>query len=441
MLFQVWPARRFCRTLAVASLILLPCSFVRADVVINVLAVNGKEIPQESNVEASLPGEIKPSDVLDEAGFQVDYSVNDAGYYVHGKVPLQPKESKTFRVRVRDVWRITSEEAEEARQLIENSYKEMGSERGEENGAALRQKLLERLNDLLKEQDELSGSIEQRIDNYRNYVLILQDIRTKAGLIDYWRSEASEEESKRIINFIVDVANTSDKPKKIKQHHYLPVEVRPEYILDRQGYEIRFDSKQNKPFLFKEEDLNPKEKKSVRIGLKDVWFIQSKSMLYIRQRSTMIYDTLETSKFALTAKTLFNEIINNLDLIDMLQATQQPDITQHIGVFRINQKRFEQAQENLDSLEKLLSRHRAELEKSRIKNVMQKIRALKSLKRVSEAMFDKKPTVNAAWKIIGSVMIFLGFFTIVHFVVWFKRSSREKKQQEIRLKEQQKEQA
>jgi hypothetical protein len=438
MLFLVRTARIWFVTLIAAILFLVLGSFARADVVINVLAVNGKTTPQDRDIEASLPGEIKPEDVLDDAGLKVEYSVNDAGYYVHGKVPLQPKESKTFRVRLKDVWRITLEQAEDTRRLIEEGYKEMGEERGLENGAAHREKLLEKLNDLLKEQDELSGSIDQRIDNYRNYVLTLRDIRSKASLIDFWRSDAAEDESKRVINFVIEVTNSSDKLRKIKQRHYLPAEVRPEYILDRQGYDVRFDDRKNQPFLFKEEDLAPKEKKNISIGLKDVWFVQSKSMLYIRERSIGIYDTLETTKYAVTAKTLFSEITNNLDLIDMLQATKQEDITQHIAVYRINLKRFEQAKEDLDALEKLLSRHRAELEKSRIKNVMQKIRAMKSLARVSEAMFDKKPTVNAAWKIIGSVMIFLGFFTIVHFIVWFRRSSREKKQEAIKLKEQQK---
>jgi len=441
MLFLLRTARFWLVTLTAAILFVLPGPCARADVVINVLAVNGKETPQDRDIEASLPGEIKPADVLDDAGLKVDYNVNDAGYYVHSKVPLQPKESKTFRVRLKDVWHITPEEAEDTRRLIEEGYKEMGAERGVENGAAQREKLLGKLNDLLKEQDELSGSVEQRIDNYRNYVLTLRDIRTKASLIDFWRSDAAEDESKRVVNFAIDVTNPLDKPRKIKQRHYLPSEVRPEYILDRQGYEIRFDDSKNRPFLFKEEELGPKEKKSIRIGLKDVWFVQPKSMLYIRERATSIYDTLETTKYAVTAKTLFNEITNNLDLIDMLQATKEEDITQHIAVYRINLKRFQQAKDDLDALEKLLSRHRAELEKSRIKNVMQKIRAMKSLARVSEAMFDKKPTVNAAWKIIGSVMIFLGFFTIIHFIVWFIRSSKERKQEEVKLKEQQKQES
>jgi hypothetical protein len=129
---------------------------------------------------------------------------------------------------------------------------------------------------------------------------------------------------------------------------------------------------------------------------------------------------------------LYNDVVNNLDLIDALQGIKQPDIQQHIGAYRINADRFEQAKKDLDALEKLLSRFRSDLEKSKIKNVMQKVQQLKSLSKVSNAIFDKKPTVNAAWKLIGGVMLFLAFFTVIHFVTWFLRSSKEKKQEEVK---------
>jgi len=158
-------------------------------------------------------------------------------------------------------------------------------------------------------------------------------------------------------------------------------------------------------------------------------------MEYVRERSKYIEDALKRSKFSVTSTALYTQIINYLDLITALQAVQQPDIQQHIGAFRVNKARFEKAKADLDALEKLLSRHRADLEKSKLKNIMQKIQSMKSLARVSQAIFDKKPTVNAAWKIIGSVMIFLGIFTILHFVTWIFRSSKEKKQEDLRKKE------
>jgi hypothetical protein len=124
--------------------------------------------------------------------------------------------------------------------------------------------------------------------------------------------------------------------------------------------------------------------------------------------------------------------MNNMDLITSLQAVKQPDIQQHIGAYRVNQGRFEQMKKDMDALEKLLSRYRMDLDRSKIKNIMQKIEKLKSFANISEAIFDKKPTINAAWKLIGAVMLFLGLFTTIHFVTWFIRSAREKKQEEVK---------
>ncbi|MFH0753714.1 MAG: hypothetical protein V2A70_04035, partial [Candidatus Omnitrophota bacterium] len=204
------------------------------------------------------------------------------------------------------------------------------------------------------------------------------------------------------------------------------------YIVDRKGYEVRYDEKKEQPFLFKEDDFAPKEKRRISITIEDVWNIPDNELSYVRSHAKYAMDSLQRSPFIETAKALYVDIVNNLDLIDALQAMDQPDIQQHIGAYRIDLARFEQAKKDLDAIEKLLERFRADLEKSKIKNVMKKMQALKSLAKVSDAIFDKKPTVNAAWKLIGSIMLFLAFFTVIHFVTWFLRSSKEKKQEDIK---------
>jgi len=408
----------------------LPLS--RADVIINVLAVNPKDELSEKNIEFSLPGEIKPEDVLDAGGLQIDYNVKDAGYYLHGAVKLSSKETKTFRIRVRDVWRVTDDQIVVIRNEIDRGYKEMGGERDAENAAKLRQKLIDKLDYIVNEEEQSAGSIDARIDTYRNHAQTMRSIREKAQLIDYWRTDANIDDPDKVIRYVVEVTNPSEKTRKVKQQHYLPKEVRPEYVIDRKGFEIRFDEKKGQPFLFREDDFEPNEKRKVAIGIQDVWFIPENELQYLRSHSQYVMDNLQRSKYVETAKTLYNDVVNNLDLIDALQALEQPDIQQHIGAYRINVTRFEQVKSDLDDLEKLLARFRSELEKSKIKNVMQKIQQLKSLSKVSEAIFDKKPTVNAAWKLIGGVMLFLAFFTVIHFVTWFLRSSKEKKQEEVK---------
>ncbi len=407
-------------------------SLSRADVIINVLAVNPKDQLLEKNIEFSLPGEIKPEDVLDPAGLRIDYNVKDAGYYLHGKVTLQAKETKTFRIKVRDVWRITGDRIIEMRDEIDRGYKEMGEERDAENASELRRRLIDKLDYIIAEEEQSGGSIDARIDTYRNHIQTMQGIKAKAQLIDYWRTDAKIQDPNKVISYVVEVTNPTEKTKKVKQQHYLPKEVRPEYIVDRKGFEVRFDEKKGQPFLFKEDDFLPNEKRKISIGIQDVWYVPENELQYMRSHSKYVMDNLQRSKYVETAKTLYNDVINNLDLIEALQAAEQPDIQQHIGAYRINQGRFEQVKKDLDALEKLLARFRSDLEKSKIKNVMQKLQQLKSLSKVSEAIFDKKPTINAAWKLIGGVMLFLALFTIIHFVTWFLRSSKEKKQEEVK---------
>jgi len=406
---------------------------VFADVIINVLAVNGKDSPLEKEIQFSLPGEIKPEDVIDPAGLKVDYNVKDSGYLLRGKVSLQAKESKTLKVKVKDVWRLNNEEVTQLREAIEQGFKEMGTERNAANGELLREKLISTLNYVIEQESRSDDTIDQRIDTYRSHLQTVEDLKTKASLIDYWRSDATEAENNKVINFMIEVQNPSDRTKKVKQQHYLPPEVRPEQILDRQGYEIRFDEKKNAPFLFKEEDLNAGEKKNIKIQIRDSWFIKPKDTTFVRERSTKIHELLQTSKFVSTANALYLDIINNLDLIQSLQDMEQSDIQQHIGAYRINQRRFAKAKDDLNALEKLLARHQSELEKSRIKNVMQKMQSMKSLARVSQAMFDQKPTVNAAWKMISYILIFLAIFMLAYFFIWFSRSAKEKKQEQIEM--------
>ncbi|MEI8011030.1 MAG: hypothetical protein WCI27_00925 [Candidatus Omnitrophota bacterium] len=421
------------RVLAAAFfLFVLFSSLSYADIFINVLAVNGSDQPQTKTIEFSLPGELKPDDIIDNAGLKLDYDFKDAGYFLHSDVLLGAKETRTFRVRVRDVWVVKDADIALLREDIERSFKEMGNERGPANAEKLRQKLLKQVESIVEKQDQSNGSIDSRIDGYRNNVQAIAAVRAQAKLIDYWSTDASTDKPLKSINFFVQVENPGDKTKKVKQQHYLPVEVKPEYVIDRQEFEIRFDQKKGQYFLFKEDDFAPGEKRKVPVVIQDVWFIPDNETVYIRDHAQYAMGELQKSKYVNTAKVLFNDIINNLDLIEALQKMQQPNIEQHIGAYRLNATRFETAKKDLDALEKLLSRFRADREKSKIKNIMQKIQTLKSLAKVSDAMFDKKPTVNAAWKLISSVMLFLAFFTIIYFVVWLLRSSKEKKQEDIK---------
>ena len=97
-----------------------------ADIYINVVAVNGADAPKTSSIKFDLPGEITADDILDTNGLQLDYSVDDADYFVYGDVVLKAKESKTFRVHIKDKWMVTPTQVADLKQQIEKGYESLG---------------------------------------------------------------------------------------------------------------------------------------------------------------------------------------------------------------------------------------------------------------------------------------------------------------------------
>ncbi len=79
-----------------------------------------------SSIHFDLPGELTADDILDTNGLQLDYSVDDGDYFVYGDVSLKPKESKTFRIHVKDKWMVTQDEVNDLKKQIDQGYQTLG---------------------------------------------------------------------------------------------------------------------------------------------------------------------------------------------------------------------------------------------------------------------------------------------------------------------------
>ena len=105
------------------------------------------------------------------------------------------------------------------------------------------------------------------------------------------------------------------------------------------------------------------------------------------------------------------------------------EIKEGIGVYRGNRVRFRDAEKTLKELERLLSIVSAqrvkklnELEKSKVTNVLAKIKALCGISALSKQLFGTRPTITATWRIIWATLLFVVFFTVFHFFTWRARS-------------------
>ncbi len=404
-----------------------------ADITINLLAVNGTEYAKEKKIYTLLPKELTQEDILETDGLELKYDVDSGSYAVAGNVELEPKESRKYQIRIRDLWQVNREEIEEIKEQINQSISRLEGSEYYENSLIKRENLLKRLEYIADEQERFSDNVEARMDRYRVYPKDLDQMRDNVMSVNYWRAQPYEPtENNRSLTFIIEVENGSSGDREVKRDYCLPVEVKPEHLLETQGFEYRFDPVKEQPYLLKEETLSANETKRYTISIRDVWHIVDKDMENLRDRTRNAYKFLEKTIYGESAKYLVESIKKGLDKIEEVQAVER-SITEHINVFRRNRHRFEKAEKDVEALEEMLEAIREDLERSKVKNVLKKIKKLKTIKEIAEAVF-KKPEFNIFWKIVVGILIFIGLYNIIHFSIWSKRS-RDKRREELENKD------
>ena len=410
-----------------------------AELYINVLAVNGTDEAKDKDIKQILPQELKAEDILDVGGLGLDYDVNTGVYYVHGKVTLGPKETKTYKVRIKDLWQVNPADVEDIKKQIDSSFERLKDTEYFERGQKKKEGLNKRL-DYIVAQLNGTDNIEKRVDVYRTYTEELKSIRNNAVNVKYWRASAEQEEGTGVVSFVVKIENpSSEKAQKVSPKHYLPAEVKPEHIVDLQGFDIRFDQEKKQSYLIKEEDLGPGESKEYKIGIRDIWSIPQNKIDDLKERARAAYKLLENSKYADSASYLVKNIKEKLDSVEASQKIERT-IEEHISAFRANTQSFNLAKKDVETLEDLVQIMREELERSRLKNVLQKIKSLQSIADIAQNLF-KKAAKTIAFKVILGIIAFVGIFTIINFAVWGVRSKnakleeRKKEQEEGKEKE------
>jgi len=395
---------------------------VCADIIINILAVNGTDTAKEKQIEELLPKELKQEDIIDSAGLEIKYDVDTGSYAVVGSVQLEPKESKTLRIRVRDVWIIQPQDIQAIRDQIElNSERVEGSEFAQ-TAAIKKESLLKRLDYILNEQENSADNAGQRIDRYRIYEKELNEIRDNAVSIKYWRSKPPSPEEANVFRLILQAENPSpDKAITKEQVHYLPKEVKPEHILETAGFEVRYDALKGQSFLWKEEELQPGEKKRYEISIIDIWKIKQQNIENLRDRTRDTFRFLENTPYKDSAEFLVASIKKNLESVDLSQSLEK-DIAQHIMDYRSNIESYGQAEKDVQALEELLEVVREKLVRSRLENVLEKIRSLKNVNDVAKALFEDNPLMNEGGKTIVYIIIGLAGLIIGAFFYWLRKS-------------------
>jgi len=189
--------------LIVLNLLLCTQAF-SANLYLNVVAVNGTEEERKKKLRAVLPRELTADDIIDTDGLRLEYDVEAAAYVVTGDIKLGPKETKTYKILIRDLWQFDQKKVNKIFEQIEISLKQLEETEYYKAGKIKQQVLEQRLDFLLQEQVRHADNIEKRIDTYRVYVQEFEVLREKAASIKYWRAKLPNFGDADIFYFIIE---------------------------------------------------------------------------------------------------------------------------------------------------------------------------------------------------------------------------------------------
>lgn len=404
------------------SLLLTGVSPVWADVIINILAVNGTDATKDRNISELLPREIRQEDILDTDGLETVYDVEMGSYRVVGSVNLDPKESRTFRIRLRDVWSIDLADIEQIRGQIDNSFSQVEGTEYYDTAKIKKDSLEKRLDYILSEQTRNADNAGQRIGRYRTYEKELNEIRNNAVSIKYWRSKPPGTDEANTFRLLLTAENPSlTKAVTKEQKHYLPKEVKPEHIVESAGFEIRYDPLRGQSFLWREDTLEAGETRRYEVGIIDIWKIRQQQLDNLKDRSAETYRYLENTQYKDNADFLMASIKRNVSTIENSQSLEK-NIDNHIMDFRANMGYFQQAEKDVAALEDLLEVVREKLVRSRMENVLERIQSLKSVNDVSDYLTDSYSWLLNDGRMILGVVIFAVVLLLIAFFVSLGKS-------------------
>ena len=157
----------------------------QASIVLKTLVVNPSESKtQKALLKAYLPEEVKPEDVVDLGDLEIDYDIEKALYYVYKEFELEPGESVSRSIEIKDVWLISRAQLDSltgrTRELVEALKKTAYFD----TALTLQSDIEEKSGEVLDKQEKALDALPQtHIAVYRENTAMLGSMKTMlAGL-------------------------------------------------------------------------------------------------------------------------------------------------------------------------------------------------------------------------------------------------------------------
>lgn len=417
--------------LAWSAVFFTASSQAESDVKFKVLAVNPSESQStKAVITQSLPAEVDPAtDIIDKAGLEVSFDKGSKTYILTGEVQLKPRETKTFEVRIRDVWRITQEQIEGTKKNLEDQINSLKGTKYNDTAQLLYEKAQEGIDRILEEQNRPVG-MKQHVELYRAHLQQLQDIQSNALSLEAMRRLDEEKKSGVAeAQFLITAENPSSEPKTMTVRSVLPKEITVDDILDKQDFSVLFDQSQKAYALQKEDQFAAHETKKYMITLRDIWRIPEIDINFAQQQTEKLLGLFKGTSFEKYAEEQGKMILDILSGITKLQTELNSSLAleDRMRAFVLNTQQMNVAKAKLRNLQQLIQEVALKKDDAQIlEKIKFFVKKLAETKDVVLMAMGIQPDSPIVWWIIFGIILFLGAISAIFYVVWLKKLQESK---------------
>lgn len=405
-----------------------------AGVALRVRAINPSEVErQKVTVRATLPAPARPEDVLDAGGLDIAYDVTAQAYYAHKEVELEPKQSVTFDVVLRDIWVVPESEAQELEAHAATLADALRRTEQADTARALQDAIAGGLRDVRDRQKAFDVTVAKPVDHIRAYEVnrqVLERVRRDVGLLENLAIGAGvdprrmmgaadpaaakprifDEAETNTVVVRIQVTNPSPTTRRaVPLRRDLPAEIAPTDVLDSGGLSVGADTVRGVTYVYLADlELDPLESRTFEVVVRNKWSGLPARAAALEAAVTNLAALAKQSGAYPSVGEMAREILTELGEI------RQTALPGEFG-------------------EQFVAAHRAL--SARLDGVQGRVRRLEELfqpRQPPQQIFGapllnvRPPSRRTTWMIIYIILGFLALFSLLFFLRWYGKSRAER---------------
>ncbi len=387
---------------------------------------------QQVEVKAHLPRFAGPDTIIDAGGLEVSYDVGAQAYYVHAKVELDPEQTRTFDVVMKDIWVIPEQRITElgahARSLAAATA---GSEQAETAGK-VSVLVEEALKNVAERQRANAIGVAKPVDHIRTYesnMQALEQVRKDLGVLENLVIAAGKDPGQilgaarvkppndiaagggtdRLVAIRIKITNPSLTEKKAAPlRRELPVEIKTTDIVDSGELKVGFDSGKGVSYVYADPiELPPQQSREFEVKVRNPWAGADERLKELRQRAASLAQLSRDTQSPTSVLADAEQLARDLDLL----STNVPPATMNEDYVAFSRQRADQLRD--------------------LQGRAMRLEELFQPNRPPQPEFNapvlnvKPPSRQTTWRIIWIILIFLGLFSVLFFLRWYGRTKAE----------------